>query len=100
VIRPALLTRAAERDIDEARTWYRHRGGSPLADVFLDAVRTTIDRIECFPDANALVHRRTRRAFVPRFPYALFYAPRADRIHVLRCFHTSRDLARWLGTLE
>jgi len=95
VSRPALLTRAADRDIEEAARWYERRGGTSLADAFIAAVRTTLDRIEQFPDAYPVLHRETRRAFVSRFPYMLLFSPRADRIHVLRCFHTSRDLARW-----
>ena len=92
---PGLVVRAgAAADIEDAHAWYeRTRPG--LGEEFLTAVTAVLDRIGDNPGLYPVVHRDTRRALLPRFPYALFYRAEPDRILVIACFHAKRDPLVW-----
>jgi len=66
------LPREAERDLAEAHAWY-HAQSSRLARVFLEAVNTSLRSILRHPEAHQVIDRRTRRALLRRFPYAVFF---------------------------
>lgn len=90
VVRPA-----AAADIEDAYQWYElQRPG--LGDEFLAALRSTRDRILERPEAFPVLHRDTRRAFIPRrFPYGLLYRIYDDTIIVVACMHAKRDPRVW-----
>lgn len=93
-MRPELVVRAAAAaDIEDAHGWYE-RARPGLGEEFLDAVTTALNRIRDNPVLYPVVHRDTRRALVPRFPYALFYRAESDRILVIACFHAKQERAR------
>jgi len=90
VVRPA-----AAADIEEAYEWYeRQRSG--LGEEFLEALRSTLDRVVAQPEAFTVIHRATRRVLVPhRFPYGLFYRTFGDTIVLVACMHAKRHPRRW-----
>ena len=47
------------------------------------------------PEAHRKLHREFRRVLTRRFPYAVFYAVRGDRIVVFAMLHTARDPRLW-----
>ncbi|HJQ35946.1 MAG TPA: type II toxin-antitoxin system RelE/ParE family toxin [Thermoanaerobaculia bacterium] len=85
IIRPA-----AKRDIRDGRVWYR-KISPVLADDFLEAVDQAITLAREYPQAFQVVHRTFRRILLRRFPYALFYDPREDRVIVVAVLHQARD---------
>lgn len=89
VVRPA-----AAADIEEAFRWYRERGPA-LGEAFLEALRSTMERVLENPRAFPVLHRDTRRIRVRRFPYGLFYRLYSDTIVVVACMHGRRDPRRW-----
>jgi plasmid stabilization system protein ParE len=75
--------RCRAADIEDARAWYE-RARPGLGEEFLAAVTTALNHISDNPVLDPAVHRDTRRALVPRCPYALFYRAEPDRIRVHR----------------
>jgi hypothetical protein len=47
------------------------------------------------PLSYAVVHRETRRALVPRFPYGVFFRIVEDTIAIVACYHLHRRPASW-----
>ncbi len=89
VVRPL-----AERDLDEAGTWYEeHRPG--LKRNFLGAVEEIFLRIEENPRLYQVIHLDIRRAPLNRFPYGVYYALIWDEIHVLAVVHDARHPSVW-----
>ncbi len=95
MFRSAVLAEEASRDIDGATSWYESHSGAALANAFLDDVWSVIDRTERFPAMQTSLHRGARRAYLRRFPYALVYQTRRDRIEILRCLHLHSDPRLW-----
>jgi plasmid stabilization system protein ParE len=80
----------AESDLDQAFRWYEARCKG-LGDDFLDIVSHTFASIAEQPFRNAVVHREARRALLRRFPYAVLYVVRDERVFVLAVLHQRRD---------
>ena len=84
----------ARIDIEQASAWYeRQRAG--LGDDFLDEVLDALDRIARDPEIYPVIHRRTRRSVVHRFPFGIFYCIEDDAIVVVAVMHGSRDPRAW-----
>jgi plasmid stabilization system protein ParE len=89
-----IITPAAEGDIAEGRNWYN--SVSPeLAIDFRSALDDALARIADRPNAHALVARGLRRAFLRRFPYAVFYRSQMEAIQVIAVLHPSRCPQVW-----
>ncbi len=88
--------REARKELREAVLWYedQRRG---LGSEFLNEVQETLARIAENPRRFPLSYRNLRQAFVPRFPYLIFFIPKRDRIDVFAVFHTSRSPGIWKG---
>lgn len=89
-----LLEPEAEADLAQAFGWYeaqRHGLGSE----FLAEVARVFEAIEEAPERFPVLQRRTRRALLRRFPYAIFFVSESDRIAVTACLHARRDPRRW-----
>ena len=80
----------AEVDLDQTYRWYEARRGG-LGDEFLEAVSLTFARIAEQPLRNAIVHREARRSLLRRFPYAVLYGARDERVFVLAVLHQRRN---------
>jgi hypothetical protein len=78
----------------EAYEWYESQS-SGLGEEFLAATELQLKRVEQAPLLYAEVIAGVRRALLPRFPYAVFYAMRNDLVHVLAVIQTTRNPRRW-----
>jgi len=88
------LREEAERDLQEAASWYESQKPG-LGNEFLDMVLEMTCSIEQSPFSYPIVHRDTRRAVLSRFPFALFYIVQGREISVISVMHGSRDPAKW-----
>jgi len=89
IVRPA-----AAADIDEAFLWYEHQRRG-LGDNFLGAAQASIECIAEHPLRYPVVGRDTRRVFLQRFPYAIYYRVYGDIVVVVACMHGRRSPSRW-----
>jgi len=89
VIRPE-----AEADALEAYRWYSEQLPG-LGDDFLAEIDRALETIRANPEVHRKVHREFRRVLTRRFPYAVFFAVRGDRIVVFAILHTARDPRLW-----
>ncbi len=88
--REVIVRPAAERDIREARAWYRDIAPR-FAEQFTSAVDQAIVSATETPLAFQVLHRSVRRVLLRRFPYALFFVAHESRIVVVGVLHQSRD---------
>lgn len=84
----------ALRETGEAQEWYELQSPG-LGEEFIAAMELQLKRLEQAPLLYAEVIPGVRRALLPRFPYGLFYAVRADLVHVLAVLHDVRNPSRW-----
>src|SRR6056297_731172 len=84
----------AERDLQEAASWYESQKPG-LGDDFLDTVLEMTRSIEQSPLSFPVVHRGTHRAVLSRFPFAVFHIIQDSEISVISVMHGSRDPSRW-----
>ena len=82
------------REIGEAQEWYETQSPG-LGKEFVAATELQTRRLEQAPQLYAEVITGVRRAFLPRFPYGLFYAVHGDIVHVLAVLHDARNPKRW-----
>jgi plasmid stabilization system protein ParE len=91
-----LVRPEAERDLAEARDWYR-REDTRLGDDFLNAVACAMRRLEEGPKRERLYYLNFRRIILRRFPYKIFYQVIGDRVVVFRVLHAKQDHPSRLG---
>ena len=83
----------AEAEALEAQRWYEVRRPG-LGTEFAEAVEHTLSRIAGNPAAFPKVRGETRRAVLPRFPYAIYFRSTDDSVVVL-AVHGRQHPARW-----
>jgi plasmid stabilization system protein ParE len=84
----------ARRDLREGYAWYEaQRHG--LGDSFFLATEECLERIRRMPEAYAILLGDARRVLVRRYPYAIIYRIRPDRIVIVAVVHTHRHPAQW-----
>jgi len=89
-----ILRPEAEADALEAYRWYSEQLPG-LGEEFLAEIDRALETIRANPEAHRKLHREFRRVLTRRFPYAVFYAVRGDRIVAFAILHTARDPALW-----
>jgi plasmid stabilization system protein ParE len=94
VTRPAVFRPQAERELLAAERWYEARQ-TGLGQQFRSALDRVIIRISEQPLTFPLVGKEQRRALVPRFPYALYFALVDDQAVIVSVIHGHRDPAVW-----
>lgn len=87
-----------EDDLLEAAVWYE-RQRVDLGKEFLDAVAVTLSKTSDFPLAYPTVHRLTRRALLPRFPFGVFFQVQDQSVVVIAILHGSRHPRHWRSRL-
>ena len=92
--RSLVLRKAAEHDIQRAARWY-NRQQLGLGIEFSAEVDDLFSRLHDHPERHALVRKDLRRAIVRRFPYAVYYRVKVDRVVVVAVVHTSRRSEAW-----
>jgi plasmid stabilization system protein ParE len=90
VVRPE-----AAREVQEAFDWYEEKSEG-LGLEFLRAADACIAGIKRNPFASPILYQEVRRSLLRKFPYALFYIIREERVILLACFHARRDPIDWM----
>ena len=86
----------ALQEIEGAHEWYnRQRRG--LGEDFLAALDGRLNTIRQTPEIFPVAHRGIRRAFLQRFPYAVFFVVTERDVVVIGVIHAARDPNRWPG---
>ena len=92
----------ANRDVDEAVTFYLSEAGEAVAMGFVDALEKAYGHIGRHPAAGSprYAHELNLpglRAWpLTRYPYIVFYVGRPDHIDVWRVVHGQRDIPAWM----
>src|SRR3954469_473919 len=100
------LTKAAQRDFDQAVDWFAtERPG--LAEDFLDDLENAFKQIQQAPDQFPKVEvsvanstRQWRRVILRRFSYIVVYFVTGDAPVICKISHTSRDWTSQLTDRE
>jgi toxin ParE1/3/4 len=89
-----LIRPEAERDIEDAFSWYEEKRAG-LGSDFLLCVEEGFAKILRGPEIYPVVHKNVRRILIRRFPYAIFYITEHYGLVVLAVAHASRDPRKW-----
>jgi toxin ParE1/3/4 len=100
--KPVIPRALANRDVDEAITWYLNENAKQAALGLVGALERAYSHIARHPAAGS-----TRYALelnlpglrswpLKTYPYLVFYVERADHIDVWRVLHCQRDIPAWL----
>jgi toxin ParE1/3/4 len=93
---PLIVLPAARLELIAAQDWYEHAAPG-LGPVFRAEVDRQLAHVVAHPRQFPAVLDDVRRARLRRFPYGLFFRERTDAIHLLACFHASRDPMIWVA---
>ena len=88
--------RLAERELNEAAKYYEFQRPG-LGDAFLDEVERCLRMIAAHPEAGVIIVGSVRRRLLRRFPYALLYKLKQERIRVLAVMNLKRRPTYWVG---
>ena len=83
----------AETDIEEAAIWYEEQRQG-LGQEFLDDVLSLCETVSENPAIYPVVHRRTRRALIRRFPFGVYFRIEDKQVIVVAVIHGSRHPRR------
>jgi plasmid stabilization system protein ParE len=78
----------------DAAAWYATRSPA-LVERFIAEADAAVARISDNAMQFPVVLRDVRRARLGRFRYGLFFRVDGDTVHVIACFHASRNPRRW-----
>ncbi len=84
----------AQAELEEAVAYYETQKEG-LGSQFTEEVKRTIQRILQYPEAWALISRRTRRCRTNRFPYGVIYQVRGDVLLIVSIMHLHREPRSW-----
>lgn len=93
-MKPPIVRPAASADVEDAYPWYEAQQ-TGLGEEFLAAADAVMKSVVANPLQFPVIHRQTRRALFPRFPYGFYYRIVSDQIIVVACMHGRRDPRRW-----
>ncbi|HEX7799052.1 MAG TPA: type II toxin-antitoxin system RelE/ParE family toxin [Asticcacaulis sp.] len=97
-MKPARLRQVAERDVEQAFSYYLQEAGPALAVDFIAAVDAALARMAAHPAAGSPRYAEQldlpclRSWLVERFPYVALYVECDDHIDVLRVLHQQQDI--------
>lgn len=89
----------AENELFDAVVYYNEESEG-LGFDFAAEVKRTIGRIIEYPEAWALLSRRTRRCRTNRFPYGLIYQIRGETILIVAVMHLHKDPVNWKNRIS
>lgn len=84
----------ARTEAVDARRWYQNQQPG-LGVEFTEELDRVLAEIEANPARFGFAEGDIREGLLDRFPYAVYYRVRRNRIRVLAVYHTSRDPAGW-----
>jgi len=88
--------RLARRELNEAAQYYESESPG-LGAAFLDEVERCSHALVNFPEGGPLITETICRRLVSRFPYALLYSIKPDRVRVLAVMNLKRRPIYWVG---
>lgn len=98
--RPIVPREQANRDVDDAITYYLNDAGEAVALGFIDALGQAYGHVGCFPATGSSSYGRElnlpglRTWPSTHYPYLVFHIECPDRIDVWRVLHSQRDIPR------
>jgi len=101
-LKPVIPRALANRDVDEAITWYLGEHAAQAALGLVGALEHAYEHIACFPASGSARYAHElnlpglRSWPLQNYPYLVFYVERADSIDVWRELHSQRDIPAWL----
>lgn len=101
-MKPVILRKLAEIDVDTALTYYMAEAGADIALAFIGALEEANHRISKDPAiysprwGTELNLPGLRSLRVSKFPYVVFYMEQPDHIDVWRVLHAQRDIPAFL----
>lgn len=101
--KPVVPRAQADRDVDEAITYYLEQGAVDAALGFIDALERAYGHIGRYPAAGSprYAHELNlpdlRFWLVPDYLHVVFYVERNDHIDVWRVLHGQRDIPAWMA---
>ena len=93
---PVLYLPEAEDDIAAAYAWYEQQLAG-LGERFLNALLERIEQIQENPQLFGVLRRDIRAATIRRFPYVVYFRPRAADVLIIAVQHGSRSHRAWRG---
>ena len=87
---PVVVRKRAKRHILDATSWYTNISRN-LGEDFVAAVDDAIESARNYPLAYPVIYRLLRRVLLRRFPYALFYRFKDNRVVIIAVLHQARD---------
>ena len=105
-IKPVVPRQEANRDIDEAISYYVRENAEQAALGFIDSLEQAYAHIGRHPATGS--PRYSHELNLPglrswplaRYPHIVFYVERSDHIDVWRVLHGQRDIPAWLQEPE
>jgi plasmid stabilization system protein ParE len=94
----AIFHPEAEREFLASVDYYADKA-SDLGDRFYQEIRRLVAEIEAGPRRHGPWRHGTRRHLAKRFPYAVIFAERPDRLLVVAVAHCKRHPDYWRGRL-
>lgn len=92
------LLAPAQRELDEAITWYAAQAPG-LGEAFLVEAVKTVNLITRYPQAWHPLSPQTRRCRLNRFPYSVIYSLDGDDLLVTAIAHQHRRPGYWRDRL-
>jgi toxin ParE1/3/4 len=105
-VKPVVPRELANRDIDDALTYYLSEGVKQAALGFIDALEQTYAHIGRHPATGSPRYAHELNLpglrFWPlvRYPHLVFYVERPQHIEVWRVLHGQRDIPAWMQEPE
>jgi plasmid stabilization system protein ParE len=90
-MKPVVFSLPSQIEFWDAIDYYQHAAGDRTVARFRANVEFARDRMSRFPYLFGKVDRRHRAAPVRRFPFALIYRVRRDRIEVVSIHHVRKS---------
>ena len=101
-MKPVILRKLAEADVDAALAYYLSEAGADTALAFVEQLEQANHRISNDPAiysprwGTELNLPGLRSLRLSKFPYVIFYIEQADHIDVWRVLHAQRDIPAYL----
>ena len=79
-----------EEDLFSSYSWYEEKANG-LGEKFLHVFNANINEIKHNPKRFHKIHNNFRRCLLRRFPYAIYFILKEDKITVFALFHCARN---------
>ena len=96
---PVVFHELAERELNDAASYYYAQERPGLGEAFLAEVERVLRLLSGRPMAGSSVREDIRRWRLRRFPYSVVYRIRADHVRVLAIAAHKRRPSYWHGRI-